>query len=807
MRKRILPFIMVVLMIFTALPISASASTLYYGKTINSGETYTDTSFEMWCWYGNETFTNNGTVNISNGFTLGYQASFVNNSEFTFTGSDSTFGVSSGCSFQNNGTARISGCYNLGLEDSFVNKGTIYLSNISNFNVSGVVNQGTIVCGDGVPDRLINALKEKTSGAGTVVKGGESTPSVSTRYTITYDLDGGHWKSTPDKSIFAYYYKTDDANAYYKIGFDAPFDSLNNNLERDNYDFIGWTCDKDSSQTPSKYLDIMTEWQSNITLTAHWQPKQQYVFYYLNGGTFSNDITTPEIKQGDSGLYSLFNVESDDFTLPTPTKPGYDFIGWVAGGTSDVYPTVTITKGTVGNQSYTARWKANGNTPYTVNIYYMDKNGQYQEKPDRTKTEIGATDTIATVPDSAYLKNGFSFDATKSSNSGTITGDGKLQLSLYYARNQYDITFKSYDGSETLYSYKGYYGTEITFQGNEPAIQDEDYIYTFVGWSANKNSPYALSSLGTVTENKTFYAAFEKEATFCLVNFVDTTGFAPLKNTTYKLKKGEDFSINLYLASEKYYVGTEQWGLTYKELFVAGNDGIGLKLGTDFTYSFDGYGKPVVFSIPNVTKDLNITFKACYHETHDYNPEFDVIKGNATCAKEGEVLRTCYKCGKVVSEKTSIAPDNHTDLKHTSAKAATDNAEGNIEYWHCADCGKYYSDAQATKEISFADTIVAKQPCSHANLTHMDAKAATAESAGNIEYWHCEKCGKYFSDAKAAHEITLEQTVLEKLPGKEAINNLPKTGDDSRVALWLLLLAVSGGVLLKNFADRRKKAD
>ncbi len=62
MRKRILPFIMIMLMIFTALPISASASTLYYGKTINSGERYTDTSFEMWCWYGNETFTNNGTV-------------------------------------------------------------------------------------------------------------------------------------------------------------------------------------------------------------------------------------------------------------------------------------------------------------------------------------------------------------------------------------------------------------------------------------------------------------------------------------------------------------------------------------------------------------------------------------------------------------------------------------------------------------------------------------------------------------------------------------------------------------------------
>lgn len=100
-----------------------------------------------------------------------------------------------------------------------------------------------------------------------------------------------------------------------------------------------------------------------------------------------------------------------------------------------------------------------------------------------------------------------------------------------------------------------------------------------------------------------------------------------------------------------------------------------------------------------------------------------------------------------------------------------------------------------------------KNPNNHVNLTHVDAKAATAESAGNIEYWHCEKCGKYYSDAKAAHEITLEQTVIEKLPGKETVNNLPKTGDDSRVALWLLLLAVSGGALLKNLADRRKNAD
>lgn len=461
MRKRMLPLVMAMLIIFTALPISASASTLNYGKTITSGEKYTDNSFEMYCWSGNDTFTNNGTVEIITGFVLGYQASFVNNGEFTFTGSYSTFSVSSGCSFQNNGTARISGCYNLGLEDSFVNNGTIYLSDISNYNVSGVENKGTIVCGKDVPERLISDLKEKTSGAGKVVKEGEFTPSTSTNYTITYNLDGGHWKNTPDESIYSYYYNSNDASAYYKIGFHAPFDSLNTNLERANYDFIGWTCDKSSIQEPSKYLDILTNWQSNITLTAHWQPKQQYVFYHLNGGTFSDEITTPEIKQGDNELYTPFNIESEDFTLPTPEKPGYEFLGWGVGGTADVYSTITITKGTVGNKAYTAKWQAKGDTPYTVNIYYMDENGQYKEVPDITKNEIGETDTPATVPSSAYIREGFSYDSTKSSNNGTITGDGKLQLSLYYARNQYDIVFKSYDGSKTLYSYKGYYGTAI----------------------------------------------------------------------------------------------------------------------------------------------------------------------------------------------------------------------------------------------------------------------------------------------------------------------------------------------------------
>ena len=158
--------------------------------------------------------------------------------------------------------------------------------------------------------------------------------------------------------------------------------------------------------------------------------------------------------------------------------------------------------------------------------------------------------------------------------------------------------------------------------------------------------------------------------------------------------------------------------------------------------------------------------------------------------KTEQQVEACITQKNLSNICVDVYGDHHYAEERTVDQEATCSEEGSESY-HCIRC-----DA---KGKSFVIPKI--------NLKHVDAKAATAESAGNIEYWHCEKCGKYYSDAKAAHEITLEQTVIEKLPGKEAINNLPKTGDDSRVALWLLLLAVSGGVLLKNLADRRKNAD
>lgn len=77
--------------------------------------------------------------------------------------------------------------------------------------------------------------------------------------------------------------------------------------------------------------------------------------------------------------------------------------------------------------------------------------------------------------------------------------------------------------------------------------------------------------------------------------------------------------------------------------------------------------------------------------------------GKATCAEKA----VCEYCGKAYGKPDS---NNHTDLKHIDAKAATKTAEGNIEYWYCGGCDKYYSDKDGINEIKKADTVTAKLP-------------------------------------------------------------------------------------------------
>ena len=94
-------------------------------------------------------------------------------------------------------------------------------------------------------------------------------------------------------------------------------------------------------------------------------------------------------------------------------------------------------------------------------------------------------------------------------------------------------------------------------------------------------------------------------------------------------------------------------------------------------------------------------------------------------------------------------------------------------------------------------------PLGH-DLKHYAAKAATTAAEGSKEYWYCDRCGRYFSDNAGTKEISKADTVIAKLKDD---TKSPQTGDTSSLALWLAMLLISGGAAVIGITavGRKKK--
>ena len=227
--------------------------------------------------------------------------------------------------------------------------------------------------------------------------------------------------------------------------------------------------------------------------------------------------------------------------------------------------------------------------------------------------------------------------------------------------------------------------------------------------------------------------------------------------------------------------------------------------------------------------------------------------GTATCKDKA----ICEVCGESYGK---LDPNNHANLKHIDAKAATKTSEGNIEYWYCDGCNKYYKDAKATQEITKAQTVTAKLPpkitagdgaavtqgekkelsftsdASFADFlrveldgTALDEKNYTKKegstiitlnrdfvatlSVGEHTLSIVSKSGtataKFTVKAKPAETTTPQPTVTpqptaQPQPTVQPVSPIPRTGDTANPALWFALLIVSGSALAAIFVLRRK---
>ena len=231
--------------------------------------------------------------------------------------------------------------------------------------------------------------------------------------------------------------------------------------------------------------------------------------------------------------------------------------------------------------------------------------------------------------------------------------------------------------------------------------------------------------------------------------------------------------------------------------------------------------------------------------------------GKATCTQNA----VCEFC------KASYgSPDqnNHTDLKHIDAKAATAAEEGNIAYWYCDGCKKYFSDKDGTKEIAKADTVTAKLPpkitagdgaavtqgekkeltftsdASFADFVRVELDGTALEeknytkregstiitlnrdfvatlSVGEhtlaIVSQHGTATAKFTVKAKPAETATPQPTVtpqptptVQPQPTVQPVSPILRTGDTANPALWFALLIVSGGAAIGiTVASRKKK--
>ena len=135
------------------------------------------------------------------------------------------------------------------------------------------------------------------------------------------------------------------------------------------------------------------------------------------------------------------------------------------------------------------------------------------------------------------------------------------------------------------------------------------------------------------------------------------------------------------------------------------------------------------------------------------------------------------------SVKVSIHQHIYDDSSFRDQIPATCTESGRIAVYQCTVCGKLFSDREMTNEVTEAETVI--PALGHSGVVHYAAKAANASADGNIEYWYCPVCGKYYSDSALTKEITLADTVIPKGKGDINADGVVDAKDMARLKRYL----------------------
>ena len=243
-----------------------------------------------------------------------------------------------------------------------------------------------------------------------------------------------------------------------------------------------------------------------------------------------------------------------------------------------------------------------------------------------------------------------------------------------------------------------------------------------------------------------------------------------------------------------------------------------------------------------VSKAVCEVCKAQYGDVDATNHKHTEIR-DAKPATEQEKGYTgdtwCIDCNKKITTGSEIAMLEHK-LTLVEAKDATVTEQGNIKYYYCENCGKYFADVAGTKEISLSETVIQKLPPeiiegNNATVNNGEKKSLTFRSnAAFADFIRVELDGKTldekdYTKAEGSIIVTLNNNFVSTLSvgehmlgivsesgtatakftvkASEIPNESPKTGDDNMVAVWSFAAVLSLAVLgFTTVVSKKKRA-
>ena len=261
-------------------------------------------------------------------------------------------------------------------------------------------------------------------------------------YTITLDTNGGPVVS-PIK------YTVEDS-------FTLPY------ILRPGYEFAGWTLDG-SGMLPATTLIIYYGTTGDLHYKAEWRLAEYTITMDLDGGSGQEKV--------------VYTITDEEFELPTPTRNGYEFVGWTGERITTPQTSVKIPKGSTGNKAYTANWKVirytitlvtNGGAVIASIRYTVEDSVTLPIPPDRPGYEFSGW----------VLDGSGQFPSTPMIIPAGSTGDRLYKAEWRVAT--YTITYvshgKAYNWVQYTINNQVYFGT--------PEEDPSYYLpgYTFVGW-------------------------------------------------------------------------------------------------------------------------------------------------------------------------------------------------------------------------------------------------------------------------------------------------------------------------------------